>query len=303
MSGPEVSVVVPTVGRLPLLERCLRGLARQDGVTFEAVVVHGGEPGVEVLLDAWADRVPLRPLRCPDRGASERRNAGWRAARAPLVAFTDDDCEPTPGWLAAATAAFAGGADLVQGPVRPHPDDAGVQGPFARTVVVDAPTPLYPNANLVYRRSALERAGGYDPAFRGGEDTDLAWRVREQGGAVAWAPDALVWHAVRSVGFADHLRSLPRWSTLPLVLRRHPQLREQAHRRVFWKDTHPTAALALAGLLAAPLRPRAALLAAPHLARRWRAAGPRRGLALAVADVVEVGVMVAGSLRHGAVLL
>ncbi len=45
----------------------------------------------------------LRQLRIePGTGRpSVQRNLGWRAARAELVAFIDDDCRADPGWLEA----------------------------------------------------------------------------------------------------------------------------------------------------------------------------------------------------------
>jgi GT2 family glycosyltransferase len=306
----DVAVVIPTVDRVALLDRCLSGVAAQEGdVDYEVVVVHDGDRGVEALLAPWAEKLPsLRVVRIAEREAGVKRNAGWRATDAPWIAFTDDDCEPAPGWLAAAMAASGSGSDdgveLVQGPVRPHPADDHVTGLFKRTLDVPAATDTYPNANLVYARRALERVGGFDPAvWGGGEDTDLAWRVLESGGRAVWAPDALVWHAVRPATFAQHVRSLWRWSTLALVLRRHPQLRRLLHRRLFWKRSHPSAALAIAGLLVAPFDRRALALCVPLLARRVREAGPRDGVQLAAADVVEVGVMVAGAVRYRVVLL
>jgi GT2 family glycosyltransferase len=175
---------------------------------------------------------------------------------------------------------------------------------FKRTLDVPAPTDTYPNANLLYRRSALERVDGFDPAvWGGGEDTDLAWRVLESGGDVAWAGDALVWHAVRPASFSQHLRSLWRWSTLALVLRRHPQLRPLLHRKVFWKRSHPNALLAIVGLVAGLFDRRALGLCVPLLATRVRASGLRDGVQLAAADMAEVGVMAAGSLRYRVALL
>ena len=299
-----VSVVVPTVDRVALLERCLRGLAAQaGGPAYEVLVVHDGDPGIVALLDAWQDRLPLRPLRCPDRGASAKRNLGWRSALAPVVAFTDDDCEPQPGWLAAGVAAMVAGVDLVQGQVEPHPEDAQVDAVFARTIEVREPNPHFANANLLYRRTALEIAGGYDERLSAGEDTDLAWRVKEAGGAVGWAPQARVWHAVRAPSFLAHLRSLPRWASLPAVVRRHPGLRDTVSYRFFWKPVHPRAVVALAGLLLAPGDRRSLLLTLPLLVFRVRRAGVRGGLQLAASDLAEVAVVVVGSVRHRSLLL
>lgn len=286
----SITVVVPTVDRVDLLRRCLRGLAGHD-----VLVVHDGDAGVVALLAELA--VP--GLQVAERGVSAKRNAGWRAASSELVAFTDDDCEPVPGWLDAC-ADVAADADLVAGPVRPHPEDTAT-GLWARTVTAEQPG-FYPGCNLVVRRELLERVGGFDEGLHGGEDTDLAWRVREAGGRAAWAQDGVVWHALRPVTFAAQLRSLPRWAGLALVVRRHPQLRELAHHRYFWKRSHPPALLALLGLAGAPLTPWALLALAPLWV--WRVNGfGLRAAEVVVNDLAETLVMVAGSLRHRAVLL
>lgn len=301
----ELTVVVPTVDRAELLDRCLRGLAGQQGATLDVIVAHSGNPAIARVLRTADARLAVRGILSPAPGAAAKRNLGWRHATGPLVAFTDDDCEPAPGWAAAIVRAFSAPAapDLVQGPVQAHPADAPIGGPFARTILVTTHTETYPTANLSVRRSALRRVGGFDERLQAGEDTDLAWRVLESGGRAVFSPDALVWHAVRDVAFGAHLRSLARWGDLPLVVRRHPQVRRLAYRRYLWKDTHLTALPAVFGLLVAPTRPLAALLPLAHLARRVRRAGLRDGAALAAADVVEVAVLMAGSVRHRSVLL
>jgi glycosyltransferase involved in cell wall biosynthesis len=287
----SVTVVVPTVDRVDLLRRCLRGLAGAD-----VLVVHDGDPGVEALLAESG----VRGLRIAERGVSAKRNAGWRAATSELVAFTDDDCEPAPGWVEAMAAAGAT-KDFVAGPVRPHPEDRA-EGLWARTVTAEEPG-FYPGCNLLVRKDFLELVGGFDATLHGGEDTDLAWRVREAGARCTWSDDALVWHAVRPVTFAEQLRSLPRWAGLPLVVRRHPQLRALAHRRVFWKRTHPVALLALLAVPLALLSPWALLLAAPLPLTRVGRFGVRAGLQHAVNDAVETAVLGGGSVRHRSLLL
>ncbi|MHB8449184.1 MAG: glycosyltransferase family 2 protein [Mycobacteriales bacterium] len=309
--APTVSVVVPTVGRLELLDRCLSGLAGQRGAPpFEVLVAHPGIPEVDRLLAGWAARsaswlrlAGVSGPRGAHAGASAQRNRGAGEASGELLAFTDDDCEPAPGWLAAAAAAARGGAVLVAGPVQPNPADAAVpRGPFARTVEVAVDAGLYPGCNLLVPRSAFRAAGGFDEQLSGGEDTDFAWRVRATG-PVAFAPGALVWHAVRPVTFAGHLASLPRWSGLPLVVRRHPALRAAVWHRVWWKRTHPPALLALAGLAGAAADRRCLVLCLPVVGSRVRENGVRAGLALAVADVAEAAVLLGGSVRHRSLLL
>ena len=292
--------MVPTVDRVQLLERCLRALAAQLDAPDEVLVVHDGNAGVVELLADWDERLPLRVLQIDDRGASAKRNAGWRAAQHELVAFTDDDCAPTPAWIGALRQVDG---DLVAGPIAAHPDDPVYSSVFGRTIEVDQPGSYFPAANIAVRRSALAGVGGFDTGLAAGEDTDLAWRVREAGGTVGWAEDALVHHAVRPVTFPQHLRSLWRWHDLPLVVRRHPQLRDTLDGRVFWKASHPLALLALVGAVAAAGKPSLLLLTAPLLADRWRARGPRFGTQVAVADATEVAVVLLGSVRHRSLLL
>ena len=65
-------------------------------------------PAAQRKLPRWRDAFGARVLRLEAPGASRARNAGWRAARHSLVAFTDDDCRPQPGWLDALAAASGG---------------------------------------------------------------------------------------------------------------------------------------------------------------------------------------------------
>jgi glycosyltransferase involved in cell wall biosynthesis len=100
-----VSVVVPTYERPERLARLLDGLRRQTlaADAFEVIVVDDGSGlATSELLAREGLRGGLR-LRTPrhehNQGPSAGRNTGWRIAEAPLVAFTDDDCVPTPAWL------------------------------------------------------------------------------------------------------------------------------------------------------------------------------------------------------------
>src|SRR5205807_8553543 len=132
-------------------------------------------------------------------GAGAARDAGVAVAQGDLLAFTDADCRPTPGWLAAGAAALERAA-VVQGAVVPQPGVA--IGPYDRSLTVRSDYGLYASANLFVRRDAFERLGGFgDPFGRGadrpfGEDTWLVWRARRAGERVVFAPDALVHHAV-----------------------------------------------------------------------------------------------------------
>lgn len=165
-SEPSVSVVIPTHQRAGYLEELLEVLTEQTiGVPrFEVIVCDDGSTDdTWAVLEKATDHSPLRlcALRqAVSSGPSRARNLACSRARAPLIAFTDDDCLPTPGWLAAVLEAFAD-ADVVQGAVRGDPRAERVAGPWDKTLWVTGPTPWFETANISYRRELFERLGGF----------------------------------------------------------------------------------------------------------------------------------------------
>jgi len=313
--GPAIAVVVATRNRAERLARALDAIAAQriQG-GFELVVVDDASTdGTARLLEQRRSHGGPGAFRVVRRdapgGPSGARNAGWRAASAPLVAFTDDDCEPAPGWLAAVARSAATAADgFVHGPTHPHPEEVAARGPFSRTIDVREPGPWFPACNVAYPRALLERLDGFDERLPRGEDTDLAWRAKELGARPVWAPDALVHHAVMEIGAVGRLEVAAGWHPAFVNFARHPQLREQLALGLFWKRSHALLLLALLGLALARPFPPAALLAAPY-ARDVRArmgaegASPAIGPYYAVHDAVETGTAAVGSLRHGTLVL
>lgn len=316
---PRISVVVSTYRRASALPRLVEALEQQTlpRSQFEVVIADDGNtddtPAVLAELQAQSP-LQLRVVRNErNRGAAAGRNLGWRAARAPLIAFTDDDCRPQPQWLEAGLTGLASAA-VVVGRTEPPPDQLPLeQGPFARVLRVEEPR-FYETCNIFYRRADLDAAGGFDETFRTGEDTELALRVRPGGHGVVFAGNALVYHDIRPSDFLAAARETFRWTDLPLVVKLHPEVRRTLlSGRVFWKPSHPRAIAAAAGLVLAATgrRPGLLLLAAPWLEYRVSRAplcpGPRRRWlvlpgALAI-DLIEVGVMIRGSVRHRTLVL
>ena len=311
---PVVSVVCATYRRPEALERLLAALAKQDlEEPFEVIVSDDGSGDLERTRAAVAaSPLDVRLLEHPtNRGPAAARNDAWRVARADWIAFTDDDCQPTPGWLRAGLAEVRKGGVIVVGKVDPNPGQKDHEGPWSRSLTIrDAR--FMQTANTFYAKADLAAVGGFDEVFRnGGEDTDLGLRVIEQlGRQPVFVPEAYTLHDVHP-GTARQLArsSATRWTDLPLILRRHPQMRRAAvHHRVFWKRTHPATLLALAGLAAAPVQPLAAALVAPWLADRgWRHPVPGSRMRTLpgtfLVDVAEVVGCVRGSIRHRSLLL
>jgi glycosyltransferase involved in cell wall biosynthesis len=173
-------------------------------------------PGDELVLvdsasrtDATAtvaEELGVRHIRLMEPGLARARNAGLDASRNPLVAFTDDDCYPDRGWLAAAARAFAEReVGLVTGRVRSNraesESNSTLDLPDRR--VVDGtrdPERLGHGANMVFRRAALQSIGRFDEhlgagtPMRSAEDVDAFFRILEAGWKLVYEPDASVLH-------------------------------------------------------------------------------------------------------------
>ncbi len=316
MSEPEVAVVVATRDRAARLERLLDSLRRQTigRSAFELIVVDDGSSDRTADVLAGADDVAERMLtmRGEGRGPAAARNLGWRAARAELVAFTDDDCEPEPGWLEQLLAvARSHPGSVVQGPTMPIERELPLEGPFTRTKRIGAPSPWYQTCNIAYPRMLLERLDGFDERFPEplGEDTDLGWRARAAGARLVAAGEAGVQHAVDYVGPAGVLREARRGSDSVLVFKLHPELRRATTTlRVFRNPSLARAALAVAGLALARRQALGAVLVFPYaldLAHRVRAAhgGPVHAPFLIACDAVRAWASLRGSARHRVLII
>ena len=312
---PAASVVVATRERSARLAALLESLRRQTvpSAHFEVIVVDdaSGDGSADVLEREQSRAGPdLRIVRRKQRGGpSAARNDGWRAARAPLVAFIDDDCVAAPGWLAAGLSAAARrpGA-IIQGRTDPAPSERALLGPFAHTLRVHAAGPRYQTCNIIYPRKLLERLGGFDAeAFPRacGEDTDLAWRALKTGAEVVYAGDARVLHAVVRVGPVGKLRLTGRFTEAVQLYRRYPELR-RAHLTfgVFWTGSHYLLVRALLALLLPrylwPIRRWLAYPYLLHLLARGREEGG--GLVhapyFAIYDAFELLMVARGALRY-----
>ena len=316
-------MVVASHGREARLLILLDALAGQTfpRERWELVVAHTYEADTaERVLGSHelARDGVLRQVRVHPGAArpSVQRNAGLREARAPIVAFTDDDCRPAADWLERLLArSRAKPGAIVQGATRPDPLDLERIGSplYMRTVwAPDPPGEFTQTCNILYERELLDRAGGFDERAITGEDMDLAQRAQAAGARLIGAPDALVYHAAEAVTFAEKLRANDKWQHLAYVVKKHPRLRDRCTLRVFWTEEHALAALALAGLVTSLRWRPAALAVLPYYvhesthfgsAPRERLRAVRRLPQLWAVEVAEIGVFVRGSVRYRTLLL
>lgn len=189
-----ISIVVPAWNAAGVLPDLFAALASQTAEHELVVVDARSTDGTAALAEAAGARV----VASAQRNRSLARNLGVQAATGDLIAFTDTDCVPVPGW-AEALAECLESSPLASGPVRirtgPRPSmaerfDALWRYPQERYAAAGMAT----SANLGIRRDAFDAAGGYDPRFHHGEDTDLCLRAADAGLDLGWCPAAEVVH-------------------------------------------------------------------------------------------------------------
>lgn len=288
MNAPDISAIVPTYNRCALLRQTIESFTRQtlDPARFELIIVDDGSVDhTDEMVRDMAPRCPFPLLyhRMPRNGGPVlARNAGARMARAPLLAFTDSDCQVTPQWLAVAIAAFAAEPDLafISGPAISNPAQR-IRFFSIGGADFEGEHLTYPLANMVYRASILWEAGGFDPtAWRNNvgatafdfSDTDFAWKLKERGYKNRFVPDLIIHHEVFQYTPWKWLVHFSRVSVVPELVRRHPAFGKKFLRwKIFCLPENPLFYLALVGIVAALFeRPWGLVLAIPYPARIFR---------------------------------
>jgi GT2 family glycosyltransferase len=199
---PELSVVIPTYRRRDALPRTLAALERQTVAPdrFEVIVVDDPDEddpaAVTEIVNADARPFAARQLHRARPGVSAARNAGWRAADSPLVAFIGDDIMLAPEALAEHLACHAREPDERVGMLGPvvwarelkvtpfmRWLEEGIQFDYRSLPGEEASWAHFYTSNVSVKRSMLERVRGFDeerfPFLY--EDLDVGYRMAAHG--------------------------------------------------------------------------------------------------------------------------
>lgn len=201
--APNVSVVVPHYRDLAGLEQCLASLEQQTYPRdrFEIIVADNASPEGEAVV-AGVTGARARLVIVTEKGAGPARNGGVAASTGEILAFTDSDCQPEPGWLLEGVRALER-CDFVGGRMKVLVDDAARMTPseaFERVFAFDNETYVTRKgftvtANLIVPRPLFEAVGGFRTGVS--EDVDWSQRAGERGYRIGYAPEAVVGHPAR----------------------------------------------------------------------------------------------------------
>ncbi|MBO2446746.1 glycosyltransferase [Actinomadura barringtoniae] len=223
----SLTVVICSLNGADRIDRPLNALDAQTarGELEIIVVDDGSSDGVGDV--ARARGLPVIAHEA-NQGLSAARNTGMRAATTPLVAFIDDDCEPTPDWAELLIGAYEDGVTGVGGPVVPitgtgfmsrYVERNNRHEPLELELTTSQALPYrlylylrnqwttpqpkprrdvysFTGGNMSFRREELLEVGGFDERFRfGSEEEDLTRRLRRAGhDRMVFVPEAWITH-------------------------------------------------------------------------------------------------------------
>ena len=208
MKAPRISVLIATVDRPGLLTGCMESLSASRFTEAEVLILDQSQKSW-ALPERSGDGPLVRYFRCPRRGKSAALNIGVKEARAPWLAFTDDDCKVAADWLEVIDAAVreAGAGFALTGRViAGDPEGETVTAPSLRNsgreITYTSPSfrdVLFGN-NMAIPAELMRRAGCFDEGLGPGtaapaaEDNDLGYRLLRAGIPIRYLPTMVVTH-------------------------------------------------------------------------------------------------------------
>ncbi len=237
MTVPLISIIILNWNGRRFLEPCLRSLWVQTFREFEVVLVDNGsaDGSVELVRETFADWLVenkpdyprLQLVELPqNEGFSGGNLAGLTRCdpNSRYIATLNNDTEAEPDWLACLVVGLEAGPEWgaacgpmlfasERGQPQPRLSSAGIEvrrdglaidrqlgqpwQPDEKPLEIFGPCA----GAALYRRTALEQVGFFDPAFFAYlEDADLAWRLRLTGWPTLYLPQAKVWHEYSGTG-------------------------------------------------------------------------------------------------------
>lgn len=231
----KLSVLTLTRNRSSHLKNLLEGLARSSRLPNECVVVHMNEP---------ADSLGDWPFECHhhryDSGdvalpLALARNFAAQTATEELLLFLDVDCIPGRGLIEAyeqaciqmPQAIAMGAVQYLQKAVEIDWNEPATESflhsqsaPNAKRDIsslnglsLETNYGLFWSLSFALFRPVFNQIGGFSDCYPGygAEDTDFAWKAREQNVPLVWVPEAMAYHQY-------HHSTTPPWHNFDSII-------------------------------------------------------------------------------------
>ncbi|MCI0414935.1 glycosyltransferase [bacterium] len=201
------SVIIPTHNRPEELASCLRCLAELNYARdhFEVIVVDdGSDVPPEDVVQSFANQLDITLITQPNAGPAAARNAAAAKAKGEYLAFTDDDCRPTPEWLSAFSTVLLNSPDCAVGgrTINALPENlfsaasqSIIDFVYSRLNTNSGHARFFTSNNMALPAHLFKSINGFDPRMRTSEDRDFSNRWFHQGYGMIFVPAAIIYHA------------------------------------------------------------------------------------------------------------
>jgi len=206
----KITVIVPAKENPQKLDKCIGALLDLGYPALEIIIVDDGlEKSALNILDNFKDKIKI--LKSDLGGPSAARNLAARNTAAEYIAFTDSDCIVAKNWLEELSKAFRDYPQAVAcGGIQRLPGDAtnfekkvflfmqkaGFVSDYIRMAkdIRIREVNHNPSCNVMYKKEAYLKEGGFLEGLWPGEDVEFDYRLRKRGYKIFLNPEAVVYH-------------------------------------------------------------------------------------------------------------
>jgi glycosyltransferase involved in cell wall biosynthesis len=227
-SFPLVDIVIPTRNSEETIADCLSSLNSQTYPKdkYRVIIIDDSTDNTLVLVHSFKETLNIEVVNAT-LGPSDKRNLGVNLSLGEYIAFIDSDCLADPNWLLTAVECLKDeSVGAVGGPNLTPLDDSLLAkcsgyifssffgtGPLgqARYVCKGVTREVQKNdlilCNVVVRKDAYQKVGGFDPRLYPGEEINLFSKLSDIGYKLLYSPDVIVYHKRRPL-FGSHLKQI-----------------------------------------------------------------------------------------------
>ncbi len=207
IKAPKVSIIIPVKQINSYVKEAIPIILKLNWPDFEIIILTDKKE-----RSLWPK---TRVIATGKVGPAKKRDLGALCAKGEILAFLDDDAYPKKDWLKKAIPHFKNEKiGAVGGPAITPKSDYFLQkvsgaifesylgggGARDRYLSIGKTREIddWPTVNLLVRKQAFEKIGGFDTAFWPGEDTKLCLDLINAGYKIIYEPQAIVYHHRRS---------------------------------------------------------------------------------------------------------
>jgi glycosyltransferase involved in cell wall biosynthesis len=181
--NPLVSVIIPCYNGETFLEETITSALVQTYQNVEVLVIDDGSTDGS---SAIAQKFPVRYIRQVNRGLTPTRNRGIRESRGTYIVFLDADDRLRPDAIETGLHAFAENPECAMsvGDFLFVSEDGSHLADSNKACLTESHYEALLRSNFIemissvlFRKSALEKVGGFDTSLRVAEDYDLYLRI------------------------------------------------------------------------------------------------------------------------------